>query len=1050
MSQIPTGTVTLLFTDIEGSTLLLQQLGERYADMLATCRQLLRTAFQQWNGFEVDTQGDAFFVVFARASNAVSAVVDMQRALARHDWPSGAAEAMRIGLHTGEPTRTAEGYVGLDVHHAARIMSVGHGGQVLLSQTIRELVKHNLPDEVSLRDLGEHRLKDLQLPGHIYQLIIADLPADFPLLKTLDSRPNNLPVQLTQFIGREKEITAVQYFFQREDARLMTLTGPGGTGKTRLGLQVAAELSDLFPDGVYFVNLAPISDPTLVVTAIAQTLDLKEMGDQTLLVLLKGYLRDKHILLLLDNFEQVASAALQVVDLLATCPKLKVIVTSRTVLHVRGDQEFPVPPLAVPDPKHLPDLVALSHYEAVELFVSRAQAVKPEFQLSNTNAPAIVEICARLDGLPLAIELAAARIKLLPPQALLARLGQRFAVLTSGPHDAPARQQTLRNTIAWSYNLLEAQEQRLFRRLSVFVGGCTLEAIEAVCTTLDTESASWQVLDGVASLIDKSLLQQTEQESNELRLVMFETIREHGLERLAESGETEAMQEAHALYYLALAEQAEPHLKGAEQGQWFARLEQERDNLRVALTWLLEAAARGRGEEKGKQQAERALRLGVALYWFWYTAGPPSEGRSFLERALSVVAVVATPLRSRALFATSDLVWAMGDLDRAQTLAEESLRLCQELRDTGGIANALMMLQGVAWLRNQYALARSYLEEAEALFREVGDTWSRGQCLTQLAQISTAQGEYVRARTLLEESRGLYSTLGDQRRLSFVLYLLARVLFLSQGDLAEAQALAEQSLALLREFKETWITHQALYLLGQMHVHQGELGLARELFEASLATGKETQWDQWTTVMAQIGLARVLALQGEGEVARALYQESLALLHKIGDKESIAACLEGLGAVGAVQGQPAWAARLLGAAEALRQHIGAPLPPVYRNDYEQAVTAARSALGEKAFASAWAEGRIMTPEQALAAEGQPLLPMQTPLAKSAATSPDGLTAREVEVLRLLAQGLTDAQIAEHLVLSLHTVHAHLRTIYSKLGVTSRSAATRYAFEHQLV
>jgi class 3 adenylate cyclase len=332
MRDLPTGTVTLLFTDIERSTLLLQQLGERYAEMLATCRQLLRTAFLQWNGFEVDTQGDAFFVVFARASNAVSAVVDMQRALARHDWPSGAAEAMRIGLHTGEPTRTAEGYVGLDVHHAARIMSVGHGGQVLLSQTTRELVKHNLPDEVSLRDLGEHRLKDLQLPGHIYQLIIADLPADFPLLKTLDSRPNNLPVQLTQFIGREKEITAVQYFFQREDARLMTLTGPGGTGKTRLGLQVAAELSDLFPDGVYFVNLAPISDPTLVVTAIAQTLDLKEMGDQTLLVLLKGYLRDKHILLLLDNFEQVVSAALQVADLLTACAKLKVIVTSRVVL----------------------------------------------------------------------------------------------------------------------------------------------------------------------------------------------------------------------------------------------------------------------------------------------------------------------------------------------------------------------------------------------------------------------------------------------------------------------------------------------------------------------------------------------------------------------------------------------------------------------------------------------------------------------------------------------------------------------------------------------
>jgi len=319
-----------------------------------------------------------------------------------------------------------------------------------------------------------------------------------------------------------------------------------------------------------------------------------------------------------------------------------------------------------------------------------------------------------------------------------------------------------------------------------------------------------------------------------------------------------------------------------------------------------------------------------------------------------------------------------------------------------------------------------------------------------LAQISTAQGEYVRARTLLEESRGLYSTLGDQRRLNWVLYLLARVLFLSKGDLAEAQALAEQSLALMREFKDTWIMHEVLHLLGQMHLHQGDLALARELFEASLATGKERPWDRSTTVMAQIGLARVLALQGEGEEARALCQRSLALVRDMGNKECIAACLEGLGAVGAVQGQPAWSVRLWGAAEALRQHIGAPLPPVYRTDYERSVATAQAHLGEKPFAAAWAQGRTMTPEQALAAEGKPILPTPTPPDTPAATYPDGLTAREVEVLRLLAQGLTDAQIAEQLVLSLHTIHAHLRTIYSKLGVTSRSAATRYAFEHQLV
>src|SRR6266702_292075 len=510
MRDLPTGTVTLLFTDIEGSTLLLQQLGECYAEMLATCRQLLRATLQQWNGFEVDTQGDAFFVAFARASDAVSAAVDMQRALANHDWPSGAEVSLRIGLHTGEPTRTAEGYVGLDVHHAARIMSVGHGGQVLLSQTTRDLVEHALPEDVSLEDLGVHRLKDLQHPSHLFQLVIAGLPAGFLPLKTLDAYPNNLPIQPTPLIGREQEVATVAALLRHEDVRLLTLTGPGGTGKTRLGLQVAAELSDRFADGVFFVNLAPFSDPELVIPAAAQALDVKEIGGQPLLELLKVSLREKHLLLLLDNFEQVVRAALQLAELLAACPQLKILVTSRMALHVSAEQEFAVPPLTLPDPKHLPDLVVLSQYEAVALFIQRAQAVKSNFQVTNATAPAVAEICVRLDGLPLAIELAAARRKVLPPQALLARLGQRLAVLTSGARDVPERQKTLRNTIEWSYLLLDAYEQRLFRRISIFVGGCTLEAIEAVCVA--PHDGSGHVLEGVVSLIDKSLLQQTEQE----------------------------------------------------------------------------------------------------------------------------------------------------------------------------------------------------------------------------------------------------------------------------------------------------------------------------------------------------------------------------------------------------------------------------------------------------------------------------------------------------------------------------------------------------------
>src|SRR5947207_7236017 len=361
-----------------------------------------------------------------------------------------------------------------------------------------------MPNGVSLRDLGAHRLKDLQQKSHLYQLVIADLPADFPSLRTLDTHPNNLPVQLTPFIGREQELTSVQQLLRREDVRLLTLTGPGGAGKTRLGLQVAAELSDQFADGVFFVNLAPVSDPALVVLTIAQTLDIREVTGQSLLEYVKQELQHKDMLLLLDNFEQVVTTGVQIVDLLAACPQLKVLVTSREVLHVHAEHEFPLPPLALPDPGHLPDLAALSYYAAVALFLQRAQAVKPDFQITNANARAIAEICVRLDGLPLAIELAAARMKLLPPQALLARMDQRLAVLTGASRDVPARQQTLRNAIAWSYNLLDAAEQRLFRRLSIFVGGCTLQAIEAVCAAIGDGDEAGQALDTVASLVDKS------------------------------------------------------------------------------------------------------------------------------------------------------------------------------------------------------------------------------------------------------------------------------------------------------------------------------------------------------------------------------------------------------------------------------------------------------------------------------------------------------------------------------------------------------------------
>jgi len=1047
MSKLPTGTVTLLFTDIEGSTRLLQQLGERYPDVLAQCRQLLHARFQQWNGYEVDTQGDSFFAAFARATDALSAAVAAQRAIATHPWPEGVALRVRMGLHTGEPSLVSEGYVGLDVHHAARIMSAGHGEQVLLSQTTRELVEHDLPDGVSLRDLGAYRLKDLQHKSHLFQLVIVGLPADFPPLKTLDTHPNNLPVQPTAFIGREQEVAAVQHLLQRENARLVTLTGPGGTGKTRLGLQVAAELSVLFTDGVYFVNLAPINDAEFVVPTIAQMLGIREVAGQPLLEHLKGELQQKQLLLVLDNFEQVVSAAAQVADLLAACPRLKVLVTSREVLHVRAEQEFAVPPLALPDTKQLPDLAALTQYEAVALFLQRAQAVKPDFQVTAVNARAVAEICACLDGLPLAIELGAARVKLFPPQALLARLDQRLQVLTSGARDAPARQQSLRNTIAWSYELLNGEEQRLFRRLSVFVGGCILQEIEAVCAALDKSNGAGQVLDRVASLIDKSLLQHREQDGEELRFVMLETIREYGLEVLAASGEMERTQQAHADYYLVLAEQAEPYLKGAEQARWFARLEQEHDNLRAALRWSLEPGV-------VEHRIEMALRLAGALGRFWEVRGHWSEGWNFLEWVLAGGKGVAAPAQVKALMAAAHLAFAQFDNDRAEALYEEILARCRELGDTAGIALSLRRLGAIAWRRGTFAVARRLSEKSLALFREAGDKEGIAWSLVDLGWMFSQQGEYARAISFREESLALFRALGNIQGIAFALCGLAYTLFRSQGDPAKVLTLLKESLAVCREVGYKEGIAVVLSSLGEVFLQLGDTVKARSLLEESMLLSREIRnpaiaWELFV-------LGRVEALEGDYATARAFYEESLTIGREVGEKQSIAFYLEGLADVVAAQRDPVWATRLWGAAEGLREAMGAPIPPVYRADYDRSLDATRAQFGEQAFAAAWAEGRMMTPEQALDAQGKAIIPIAIPTWPTSATpvkpptTPAGLTARELEVLRLLATGLTDAQIAEQLVLSLHTIHAHLRTIYSKLGVTSRSAATRYAFEHQLV
>ena len=954
MHYLPTGTVTFLFTDIEGSTRLLQQLGDRYSRVLEECRRLLRVAFQEWNGHEVDTQGDAFFVAFARATDAVSAAVDGLHALVIHPWPENVEVRVRMGLHTGEPQLSSEGYVGIDVHHAARVMSAGHGGQVLLSQTTRDLVEHQLPDGVSLRDLGEHRLKDLQRPVHLFQLVIAGLPSHFPSLKSLDAYPNNLPVQPTSLIGREWEVASLVELLRRVDIRLVTLTGPGGTGKTRLALQVAAELSDLEWRGIYFVDLAPVSDSTQVIPTIASTLGLREERSRSPLECLKEEIDQNRLLLLLDNFEQVLDAAVRVSELLVACPQLKIMVTSRAVLRVRAEREFAVPTLRLPDSAQMPDLEALLQYEAIVLFVQRTQAVVPEFRLTDMNAPAVVEIVRRLDGLPLAIELAAARMKLLSPEALLARLNQPLQVLTSGVRDVAARQQTLRNTIAWSYNLLDAQERALFRRLSDFVGGCTLGAIEAVYGALG--NATGLILDIVDSLVDKSLLQLREPgKGEEPRFAMLETIREYGLELLVASGELESVREAHAMYFLELSERADLDLSASDSPEWLDRLEQEHDNLRAAMHWSLEDIER---------REQIALRMGGALRSFWYVRGYLSEGLDFLERAMMGSNEVEEPTRAAALYAAARLYEVRGDYDRAEPFLVKSLVLYRELGNPERIAYALHLQADIAWRRGILDMARSLAEESLAVFRELGDRGAIASLLLHLGALAADQGEYARARDLLEESLAINRELGDKSSIPNSLFNLARAYFFSGSELGAARVLLEESLSLFRQLSDKESIGYCLCLLGLLTLEQGDVTTARSLVEQSVALFKERR-QAHGMALSTSAMATVIAAQGDNAVARALYDAALTEARKAGDKLIIASGLEGLSRVLVALGEYERAVQLRAAAETLREAIGAPMPAVERPADEQAAKVAREWLGEEAFAVVWDDWRGLKVEDAL-------------------------------------------------------------------------------------
>ncbi|HEY7463568.1 MAG TPA: AAA family ATPase [Candidatus Limnocylindria bacterium] len=799
MADLPSGTVTFLFTDIEGSTRLAQQLGDAWPPVLARHEELLRDAVEEHGGTVFGTEGDAVFAVFPSAPRAVAAAAAGQRALQQEAWPPEAAVRVRMGIHTGEGLVSGDTYVGLDLHRVARIANAGHGGQVLLSEAARLLTEPSMEGGLQLRELGEYHLKDLSRPERISMLVIEGLPDEFPSLRTLDAVPNNLPTLLTTFLGRERELAEASALL--ETARLLTLTGPGGTGKTRLALQLAADATERFRDGVYFVPLGPITEPRLVMPTIAQALGMADPGGKVM-ERLTEQLADKQLLLLLDNFEQVLDAAQDVGELLNALPEARVLATSRSPLRIYGEQEYPVPPLELPGSDEPADPEALSQFASVALFVERAMAVRPDFTVDVSNAPAIAQICIALDGLPLAIELAAARVRVLTPQAILSRLGDKLSILAGGSANLPQRQQTLRGAIDWSYDLLEPADRAAFARMAVFAGGADLAGVEAVVL------ADWpadagpkpDALDAVTSLLDKSLIRQGSDPHGEPRFLMLSTIRAYAMERLHESDATHAVRRRHAEHYLELASGLSNNVFGGQQRQALDTFEREHDNLRAALDFAVEV-----------QDAGLAMRLLSATWRFWQMRGYLPEARERAERVIALPGGEPMDLLL-ALDAIGGIAYWQGDLLKARAWYHEEGTIAEQLGDERLLAEARYNESFTYSLApGEYADALRLAQEALDRFRALKDRAGEGKALWGVVNAYIYAEDQGPSRELIDEAIAISRELGDRFQLGWGLFTRGLI-----GTQLMDSVLARESYAeAMHIFRETDdVTGYALVLDG--------------------------------------------------------------------------------------------------------------------------------------------------------------------------------------------------------------------------------------------
>jgi predicted ATPase/class 3 adenylate cyclase len=896
------GLVTFLFSDIEGSTRLLDEVGSRaYAVVLERHREILRAAFAGHGGREQGTEGDSFFVIFDSAREAVLAAVESQRDVGIEQWPGGIEVRVRMGLHAGEASASATGLVGLDIHRAARIASAAHGSQIVVSEAVRTLAAAELAPDVSLRGLGSHRLKDLREPQPLFQVVADGLRVEFPPLRSLDARPNNLPTQLTSFVGRERELAEASGLLAAN--RLVTLTGPGGTGKTRLSLQVAADAADDFPDGIFFVALETVRDPILVPSRLAAAVGIAEPARRTAAEVLEEWLAGKRVLFVLDNFEQVLDAGPIIAGFLRTAPDLKVLATSRAALRVSGEQEYPVPGLPAPpdlgnltalERANLPaserslDPATLNTYEAVRLFIARAGAVKPGFTVTNENAPAVAAICTRLHGMPLAIELAAARVKLLAPDAILTRLEHQLNVLAAGSRDLPERQQTLRGAIAWSYDILDEPCRALLDRLSVFAGDIELDAAEAVCGP--ASELGQDVVDGLFSLANQSLIR-TIEDPDAPRFEMLDTIREYATEQLEARGQRADLEARHGHWFVEFAKRAAAELNGADQRRWLEAFEHAHDNIRVALD---RAVAR--------EDGETAINLAFATWRFWQKRGHLYEARRRLDAMAATEWSRRDPrLRARLLEALGGVCWWQGDISPMAVAYREAADLWRSLDDRAELANAL------------YNLSFAYQVPDQAA--------GRVSPMDRVTPVDPT-GEGAAA---LDEALAIFREIGDERGEANVLWGRGNMRYFSNSIDPGSEDL-RRALELFRKVGDRTMEAWSLHMLGGAEVRTGDLGSAREHLSAALR----------------------------------LFQDS-------SDTAGITLILDDVSSLVIAEGDPERAARIWGAARNLATTTGAELASIVDNTIEiEARPNVRTRFSPERLDELAREGVAMTLDQVIA------------------------------------------------------------------------------------